>query len=69
MAQQTNAKLPDETRKQIASICERTGMTITQVLIVAIDRMSREVEPRDEGASNIDRSVWIDLSKVSRDRS
>ena len=52
MAQQTNAKLPDKTRKQIASICERTGMTITQVLIVAIDRMSRE------GANTPEHDPW-----------
>ena len=44
MSTQYNVRLPDGTAKQIQKLIEVTGMTQTQLMIVAIDRMSREEE-------------------------
>ena len=39
---QKNYRLPTLTLEQISRLRERTGMTETQVIIAAIDRMARE---------------------------
>lgn len=41
---QFNTRLPESTLEQIEQIAKRTGMTKTQVLILAIDRMAKEQE-------------------------
>lgn len=39
---QFNTRLPEATVQQIEQIAQQTGMTKTQVLILAIDRMAKE---------------------------
>jgi predicted DNA-binding protein len=38
---QFNVRLPKFTQAQIKALEEKTGMTVTQILITAIDRMAR----------------------------
>ena len=47
---QFNARLPHLTHSQINSISERHGLTKTQVVIVAIDRLARDLEGVSSGA-------------------
>jgi hypothetical protein len=42
-SKQKNYRLPILTLEQIAKMQDRTGMTETQVIICAIDRMAREL--------------------------
>lgn len=42
-SKQKNYRLPTLTLEQIAKLRDRTGMTETQVIIRAIDRMAREL--------------------------
>lgn len=42
-SKQKNYRLPTLTLEQIANLRDRTGMTETQVIIRAIDRMAREL--------------------------
>lgn len=51
LKKQKNYRLPSLTLKQIADLQERTGMTETQVIIRAIDRMAHEVMKRTEDSS------------------
>jgi hypothetical protein len=46
---QKNYRLPTLTLEQISGLRERTGMTETQVIIAAIDRMAREHLSASEG--------------------
>jgi predicted DNA-binding protein len=39
---QFNVRLPKLTQAQIKALEEATGMTVTQILIAAIDRMTRD---------------------------
>jgi hypothetical protein len=47
-SKQKNYRLPALTLEQIAKLRNRTGMTETQVIISAIDRMSRELLSESE---------------------
>jgi predicted DNA-binding protein len=42
MASTTSFRLPDRTREHLRALCRELGMTQTQVLVLAIDRMARE---------------------------
>ena len=42
-SKQKNYRLPTLTLEQIANLRDRTGMTETQMIIRAIDRMAREL--------------------------
>lgn len=42
MASTTSFRLPDGTRDQLRALCKQLGMTQTQVLVLAVDRMARE---------------------------
>jgi len=48
-SKQKNYRLPTLTLEQIAKLRDRTGMTETQVIIAAIDRMARELLSESEG--------------------
>lgn len=47
----TSFRLPEQTIGQLNALATKAGMTITQVVIVAIDRMFREVM----GGSHVER--------------
>lgn len=40
---QINARLPQATHEQIERIQQATGMTVTQVLIMAVDRLAQSL--------------------------
>ena len=42
MTPPTSFRLPPSTMRQLRALAKRLGMTLTQVLIQAIDRMARE---------------------------
>lgn len=42
---QMNTRLPDITNRQIDEIAIQYGMTKTQVLMLAVDRLSRDLRP------------------------
>lgn len=50
MPQQFNVRLPEMTHNQIAQITEAHGLTKTQVIILAVDRLSRALIAQDESA-------------------
>jgi predicted DNA-binding protein len=41
---QFNVRLPKFTQAQIKALEEKTGMTVTQIVILAIDRMAQSEE-------------------------
>lgn len=41
-AKQKNIRLPALTQQQIEELCAKTGMTITHIIIAAVDRMHAE---------------------------
>lgn len=43
MSQQFNARLPKLTHEQIEDLCEAHGLTKTQVIILAVDRLARQL--------------------------
>ena len=43
MSKQFNVRLPDYAQRQINEILTATGMTVTQIMIVAIDRAHRQI--------------------------
>ena len=45
---QVNVKLPRLTQQQLAELAQATGMTTTQTVIVAIDRMHTQIIVRTE---------------------
>ena len=47
MTTQLNARLPELTHKQLDELIIATGMTKTQLLILAIDRLARELRVTD----------------------
>lgn len=51
---QKNYRLPTLTLEQIARLRSRTGMTETQVIIAAIDRMARELLSESEDTQSND---------------
>ncbi len=55
MTYHLNVRLPDHTEKQIKVLLERTGMTITQLVIVALDRIYRteEEKKQEKGQNNV----------------
>lgn len=50
MSQQFNARLPRITHEQIDDLCEAYGLTKTQVIILAVDRLGRELSAEDAAA-------------------
>ena len=50
MSQQFNVRLPKLTHDQIAQISETHGLTKTQVIILAVDRLSTALFTQDEVA-------------------
>jgi hypothetical protein len=52
MSQQFNIRLPDITHNQIAQISEVHGLTKTQVIILAVDRLSAALIKQNEVAQN-----------------
>ena len=50
MAQQVNVRLPKLTRDQIEDLSETHGLTKTQVIILAIDRLTRALASETEEA-------------------
>lgn len=50
MPQQFNVRLPEMTHNQITQITEAHGLTKTQVIILAVDRLSRALMDQDEFA-------------------
>ena len=51
---QFNARLPQLTHSQINSLAENHGLTKTQVIIIAVDRLARDL---DAGSSEADRDI------------
>ena len=49
MTKQFNVRLPDHSQKQLDEMLTATGMTVTQIIIMLIDRGHRQiVEPTPE---------------------
>jgi len=44
---QFNVRLPDLTHQQLEEIADEYGLTKTQILILAIDRLKRELLPNE----------------------
>lgn len=47
MSKQLNARLPEFTHEQLERLAVECDMTKTQVLIIAIDRLARELRVTD----------------------
>ena len=43
MSRQFNVRLPDYSQQQLDEMLTATGMTVTQVMIVAIDRAHKQI--------------------------
>lgn len=50
MSNQFNARLPQLTHDQISELGQDYGLTKTQVIILAVDRLSRELKAESEDA-------------------
>jgi hypothetical protein len=50
MSQQFNVRLPEMTHNQIAQISELHGLTKTQVIILAVDRLTSALTAHDQQA-------------------
>ena len=50
MSQQFNARLPKLTHDQINDLSGAYGLTKTQVIILAVDRLTRSLTDEDEAA-------------------
>ena len=50
MSQQVNVRLPKLTRDQIDELSETYGLTKTQVVILAVDRLTRALASESEEA-------------------
>jgi hypothetical protein len=50
MSNQFNARLPQLTHDQINELTREYGLTKTQVIILAVDRLSRQVKAETEDA-------------------
>lgn len=48
MTYHLNVRLPDHTEKQIKELSERTGMTVTQLVIVVFDRLYHTEEEKKQ---------------------
>ena len=48
---QFNARLPQLTHTQINSLSDQYGLTKTQVIIVAVDRLARDMKEESQEAS------------------
>ncbi len=56
MRTQTNLRLPAVTLDQIDLICETYGLTKTQVMIMAIDRLAHALNPETGEPDEIDKT-------------
>jgi hypothetical protein len=63
---QLNTRIPEITQEQIDEIANEYGLTKTQILILAIDRLSRDLYPR---ADNIRAKTEAMLLSDSGDES
>ena len=52
MSQQFNVRLPEITHNQIAQISETHGLTKTQVIILAVDRLTGALTDQDQQAQH-----------------
>jgi len=52
MSQQFNVRLPEYTLEQINAISETRGLTKTQVIILAVDRLNIALNAEDEIAEH-----------------
>ena len=50
MSQQFNVRLPELTHQQIAQLSETHGLTKTQVIILAVDRLTAALIDQNAGA-------------------
>lgn len=53
MTKQFNSRLPQMSHDQIEQIADEYGLTKTQVLILAIDRLKRQLLPDDNWMSEL----------------
>lgn len=53
MTTQLNVRIPKSTEKQIEELRAWTGMTQTQIVIQAIDRLHQEYEKKQGGQGNV----------------
>ncbi len=52
MSQQFNVRLPEITHNQIAQISETHGLTKTQVIILAVDRLTSALTDQNQQAQH-----------------
>ncbi len=52
MSQQFNVRLPEITHNQIAQISDLHGLTKTQVIILAVDRLTGALTAQDQQAQH-----------------
>src|SRR6266699_3407022 len=64
MTTQYNVRLPEKTAEQIQKLIEATGMTQTQLMIVAIDRMYQQ-ERLNEMSNKKMREVTLEVVQLS----
>ena len=50
MSRQFNIRLPELSQNQIAQICEVHGLTKTQVIILAVDRLANALDEPNQTA-------------------
>lgn len=60
--EQFNVRLPVFTLETIDLICETYGLTKTQVVILAVDRLARDINP--ERIATRSASPLLDIAKV-----
>lgn len=51
MSQQFNVRLPKLAHEQIEQLSQRYGLTKTQVIILAVDRLTRALAEESQGAN------------------
>jgi hypothetical protein len=66
MTKQLNARLPELSHDQIDELCEEYGLTKTQILILAIDRLHRDLLP-DEFRMGELTTTELALIKTAKD--
>jgi hypothetical protein len=47
-ARQINVKLPRLTQAQLSELAQATGMTVTQIVVIALDRMHHQLVVQGE---------------------
>lgn len=67
MTQQFNTRLPGITLDQIDLLCETYGLTKTQVIILAVDRLTRDLYPKDHSPHALRAKTEAALLATSKD--